>query len=159
MWTSYAYNNNGIIGNGWSGWVGTPTFQLRGKLGLGGQPVFSPRESEVLEPSQMYAVADARSYRIGADGWFPLEAPNATLGLYAMTPWRDAWHWEDSLHSLREMDPPHGDGYNVLFCDGHVLRVKRRDLFYPPRTAHHWNRDNKPHEEAWAPSNWWEFQR
>ena len=37
-WTSYSYNNNGIIGNGWSSWTGMPVFGLRGKLGLGGLP-------------------------------------------------------------------------------------------------------------------------
>ena len=155
LWTSYGYNNNGVIGNGW----GQPVVGLRHDLGLGGQPAFSPREPEVLQPSEMYAVADARSFHHGSEGWFPIEPPNAALGCYTMTAWRDPWHWDNSLHSLREMSPPHGGGYNILFCDGHVMHEKRRDLFYPPRTAHHWNRDNKPHEEAWAPPNWWEFQQ
>ena len=158
-WTSYSYNNNGIIGNGWTGWTESPVAGLRGKLGLGGRPSMVAREPEVAAPSQMYAVADARSYRrTSSPGWFPIEAPNAALGLYAMTPWLNAWHWDNSLQSLRELDPPHEQGYNMLFCDGHIVLVKRNDYFYPPRTAHNWNRDNLPHEEAWAPTSWWVVQ-
>jgi prepilin-type N-terminal cleavage/methylation domain-containing protein/prepilin-type processing-associated H-X9-DG protein len=160
-WTSYSYNHNGIIGNGWSGWTDTPpVVNLRGKLGLGGRPLLVAREPEVAAPSQMYAVADARSYRRGSGpGWFPIESPDRTLGLYGMTPWRDAWYWDGSLQSLEELPPPHEQGYNVLFCDGHVTLVKRIDYFFPPRTAHNWNRDNQPHEEAWAPGSEWVVQR
>ena len=159
-WTSYAYNHNGIIGNGWSGWTDIPVSDLRGKLGLGGLPRLVAREPEVAMPSQMYAVADARSYRRSSGpGWFPIETSNRTLGLYSMTPWLDAWHWDASLQSLKEIDPPHDQGYNTLFCDGHVTLVKRDDFLFPPRTAHHWNRDNQPHEEAWAPRSAWAVQR
>jgi prepilin-type processing-associated H-X9-DG protein len=76
-----------------------------------------------------------------------------------MTPWLNAWHWEPSLQSLEELDPPHAQGYNMLFCDGHALLVKQKDYFFPPRTAHNWNRDNQPHEEAWAPRSWWGVQQ
>jgi prepilin-type N-terminal cleavage/methylation domain-containing protein/prepilin-type processing-associated H-X9-DG protein len=158
-WTSYAYNCNGIIGNGWSGWTATPVVQLRGRLGIGGLPPLVAREPEVAAPSQMYAVADARWYRRGpGSGWFPIEAPNRTLGLYGMTPWLDAWHWDGSLQSLGELYSPHGQGYNMLFCDGHVVLVKRNDFLFPPRTARHWNRDNQPHQEVWAPRNEWAVQ-
>jgi prepilin-type N-terminal cleavage/methylation domain-containing protein/prepilin-type processing-associated H-X9-DG protein len=156
LWTSYSYNNNGIIGNGWSGWTDTPVLGLRGKLGLGGLPQLVAREPEVAAPSQMYAVADARSYRRGpGPGWFPIEPANGTLGLYAMTPWLNAWHWDVSLQSLRELNPPHEQSYNVLFCDGHVALVRRKDYLFPLRTAHNWNRDNQPHQEAWAPGSEW----
>ncbi len=40
-----------------------------------------------------------------------------------------------------------------------ALLVKRHGYLFPPRTAHHWNRDNLPHEEAWAPSSEWVVQR
>jgi prepilin-type processing-associated H-X9-DG protein len=158
-WTSYAYNFNGIIGNGWSGWTETPVVALRGRLGLGSRPPLVAREAEVVAPSQMYAVADARSYRRGpGTGWFPIESPAAALGLYGMTPWLNAWHWDNSLQALRELDPPHVQGFNLLFCDGHVVLIKRNDFFFPPRTARNWNRDNQPHEEAWAPRSWWAVQ-
>ncbi len=159
-WTSYAYNRQGIIGTGWSGWTDLPVAALRGKLGLGGRPPLVARESEVVAPSQMYAVADARWYRRGSEsGWFPIESTSSTLGLYDMTPWLNVWHWDDSLKPLKELGPAHQQGYNVLFCDGHVTLVNRKDLFFPPRTAHHWNRDNQPHEEAWAPRDWWAVQQ
>jgi len=58
-----------------------------------------------------------------------------------------------------ETAPPHGKGYNMLFCDGHVAFVNRRDYLYPPRTARHWNRDNQPHSEAWAPPYYWMVQQ
>ncbi|HWI59066.1 MAG TPA: hypothetical protein VNZ22_17705, partial [Bacillota bacterium] len=160
-WTSYAYNCNGIIGNGWNGGIDMPAaaVSLRGRLGLGGRPQLVTREPEVVAPSQMYAVADARAYRRSAGpGWFPIESAQATLGLYCMTPWRDAWHWDASLQSLSELDPPHEQGYNLLFCDGHVTLVKRNDYLLPSRTARNWNRDNLPHEEAWAPRSEWGVQ-
>jgi prepilin-type N-terminal cleavage/methylation domain-containing protein/prepilin-type processing-associated H-X9-DG protein len=159
-WTSYSYNNNGIIGNGWSGWADTPVFELRGKLGLGGLPRLVAREPEVAAPSQMYAVADARSFRRGTGpGWFPIESHNAALGLCAMTPWLNAWHWDSSLQSLKELAPPHEQSYNMLFCDGHVTSVKRSDYLFPPHSGHSWNRDNRAHEEAWAPGSQWPVQR
>ena len=159
-WISYSYNNNGILGNGWSGWAEMPVFRLRGRLGLGGLPQLVAREPEVAVPSQMYAVADARSFRRGSSaGWFPIEPANGTFGLYSMSPWLHSWHWEPSLQSLRELDPAHGQGYNLLFCDGHVALVKRSDYLFPPRTARNWNRDNQSHEEAWAPRGEWGVQQ
>jgi prepilin-type N-terminal cleavage/methylation domain-containing protein len=159
LWTSYSYNHNGIIGNGWPGWTSTPVLNLRGKLGLGGRPVFEASEPEVTAPSQMYVAGDARSFRRGSgSGWFPIEQPYGALGLNAMTPWRNPWHWDSSLQSLSELSPPHkqGRGYNLLFGDAHVVMVNRKDYFSPPRTARNWNRDNQPHEEAWAPVGEWE---
>jgi prepilin-type processing-associated H-X9-DG protein len=118
------------------------------------------REPEVAVPAEMYAVADARAYRRGAGpGWFPIESTDATLGLYSMTPWVNAWHSDGSLQSLGELAPPHEQSYNMLFCDGHVTSVKRSDFLFPPRTARHWNRDHQPHEEAWAPTSWWAVQQ
>jgi ATP adenylyltransferase len=31
-----------------------------------------------------------------------------------------------------EMAPPHGQGYNILFGDGHVTVVKRNEYLFPP---------------------------
>jgi prepilin-type N-terminal cleavage/methylation domain-containing protein/prepilin-type processing-associated H-X9-DG protein len=156
-WTSYSYNANGIIGNGWNGWTGMPAVLRKwGTLGLGGRPQWVSREPEVVAPSDMYAVADARSLRRGSGpGYFPIEPPNATLGPPMMNPWLKPWQWNQQL---RESDPPHGPGNDMLFCDGHVALVKRNDLLNPRRTAHNWNRDNQPHEELWAPRSEWAVQ-
>lgn len=132
--TSYSYNSSGIA-------------QVPGihpdafRLGLGWYPASGPVEAEVLVPSQMFAVADARTVREEPD--------NAVWGDIAMT----AYYW-----TYRELPPTHAGGYNTLFCDGHVLLFQRKDLLYPPRTAHNWNRDNQPHPEVWAPRNRWVVQ-
>ncbi len=46
---------------------------------------------------------------------------------------RAGWHRDNSSHNLTEMEPPHGDGYDILSCDGRLIQAKRRDLFYSPR--------------------------
>ena len=133
---SYSYNYMGIA----TGFPKCPKsiFQLR--LGLGGLPKFLKKEPGVLAPSEMYAVADARSRIIG----------QAIAGQIKTSPW--------SFAGVNEAVPPHGQGYNILFCDGHVAWVKRSDYLYPPRTASNWNSDHQPHPEAWVPVNLWAIQ-
>ena len=155
-WTSYAYNCNGIVGNDPTG-MPSAVLSLWGTLGLGGRPQWAAREPEVVAPSQMYAVGDARSLKRGSgSGYFPIESPNALLGVPNMSPWLKLWPWHQEL---KESDPPHEQGYNTLFCDGHVVLVKRSDYLFPPRSAQNWNRDNQPHEEAWAPRTGWAVQQ
>jgi prepilin-type N-terminal cleavage/methylation domain-containing protein/prepilin-type processing-associated H-X9-DG protein len=134
-WTSYAYNSTGI------------TFRQRSEsdpsLGLGLRPRNAASEPEVLAPAEMYAVADARPVRLkGGIGGDPRMYP------YRNRPDLD----EDTA-------PPHGQGYNIVFADAHVALVKRSDYLYPPRTAAHWNRDNLPHPEVWAPPSYWLVQQ
>jgi prepilin-type N-terminal cleavage/methylation domain-containing protein/prepilin-type processing-associated H-X9-DG protein len=139
-WTSYSYNSFGI-----GGWLHSP------KLGLGFFPRNSPREQQVVAPSEMYAVADAREHfvpstdYIGGAQWmdpYNLPVGGGIKGTGA------------TIHAPEE-PPPHSQGYNMLFCDTHVASVKRKDYLYPPRTASQWNRDNQPHPELWsAPSQW-----
>ncbi len=132
--TSYAYNSLGV-----GGMRGRPNF------GLGMFPRLAIGEQEVRVPSEMYTVADARSY-YDKD----LDGPT---GKPSMDPWILPPGFVE-----REAEAPHSQGYNVLFGDEHVSLVKRRDLLYPPRTAHSWNRDNQPHPEAWATTNQWAIQ-
>jgi prepilin-type processing-associated H-X9-DG protein len=69
--------------------------------------------------------------------------------------------WSFSCYSYFksvEAPPPHGQAYNILFCDGHAVLVKRNDYLYPPRTACNWNSDNQAHPEAWAPKGLWAVQ-
>jgi prepilin-type processing-associated H-X9-DG protein len=95
-------------------------------------PCTISREPEVVAPSETYAVADARSLRRGSGpGYVPIEPPNATLGAPNMDPWLKPWPWNQKLE---EVDPPHGRGYNMVFCDGHVVLVKRNNYLFPPRT-------------------------
>lgn len=136
--TSYSYNAFGIVG-------------LDGSEGFGlGNDSLSPlvAEPEVRAPSEMFTVADTRTYRdlfIWGEGMV-----KGLTGCIAMLPY---------FAPTEETSPLHGKGYNILFADGHVVLVKRNDLLFPPRTAHNWNRDNQPHSEAWAPRSAWAVQK
>ena len=137
---SYSYNCRGVLGI--ITWVPADPELLRTlNLGLGYPRKSATHEPEVLAPSAMYAVADARA----------VVHPNLIQGQMRMTPWR--------LAGFVEALPPHGQGYNVLFVDGHVVLAKRNDYLFPPRTAQNWNRDNEPHPEAWAPRSHWMVQQ
>ncbi|HUA66610.1 MAG TPA: prepilin-type N-terminal cleavage/methylation domain-containing protein [Alphaproteobacteria bacterium] len=133
---SYAYNWLGYGG----GWLGCPE-SVHQYLGLGFIPTRPMTEElKVRSPSDMYAVPDAR----------PEILSNGIAGVIKMIPWSDS--------NINEASPPHAQGYNILFCDGHVTLVTRRDYLFPPRTAHNWNFDNQPHRELWAPPYLWEVQ-
>jgi prepilin-type N-terminal cleavage/methylation domain-containing protein/prepilin-type processing-associated H-X9-DG protein len=133
-WTSYSYNSCGIT----SPRLGPA--EAATSLGLGARPQNVASEPEVRVPAAMYVVADAR----------PIQLKHAIGGEPIMSPYR--------LDLREEKAPPHGQGYRVLFADGHVTLVKRDAYLYPPRTARNWNRDNQPHEEVWAPRNEWAVQ-
>jgi prepilin-type N-terminal cleavage/methylation domain-containing protein/prepilin-type processing-associated H-X9-DG protein len=138
---SYSYNYMGIA----TGFPGCPKSVYQLQLGLGGLPRNSKNEPGVWAPSEMYAVADARSETAG----------QGIAGGIKMSPWSFSSY---SYFTHIEVAAPHGHGYNILFCDGHVALVKRRDYLYPPRTAANWNSDNQPHPEAWAPVSLWAVQ-
>jgi len=134
---SYSYNGYGI-----AGLEGSP------KLGLGILPRSAALEPEVLAPSEMYTVADSRTFRD-----MPIGGEGVVWGLSG------AIHM-DPYYPFKEETPPlHREGYNIVFGDGHVSLVERSDYLYPPRSAHHWNRDNQPHPEAWAPRSEWVVQK
>lgn len=135
---SYSYNYLGIV----TGWPHCPRSIFHLRLGLGPLPQDTRRETGVLVPSEMYAVADAR----------PEILTNGPAGLIKMLPWA-----MDT--ATREGPPPHGTGYNIAFCDGHVSWVRRSDYLYPPRTAVNWNSDHQQHSEAWAPASMWAVQK
>lgn len=127
---SYAYNSVGMMGN-------IPTESP--PLGLGEINHIMVPDNRVAAPSEMYAVGDTRPINY--------QYMSGYLGRIMMQPWRI---WPGT-----EANPPHADGYNLLFVDGHVSLVKRRDYLYPPRTAQNWNSDHKPHPELWSPTNEW----
>jgi prepilin-type N-terminal cleavage/methylation domain-containing protein/prepilin-type processing-associated H-X9-DG protein len=140
VWSaSYSYNGRGIVGV--ITWQDSPALLQQLNLGLGWPRKRPAVEPEVLAPSEMYAVADARCIARG----------NLVQGQMRMTPWKIAFGGVES-------PSPHAQSYNLLFVDGHVLAVKRSDYLFPPRTAPHWNRDNQPHPEAWAPTSFWVVQ-
>ena len=137
---SYWYNCVGIV----SGWPGCPGSIFQLQLGLGHLPKNSKKESGVVAPSRMYAVADARSEIAG----------RGIAGGIKMSAWSfNCYGYFENV----EAAPPHGQACNILFCDGHVVLVKRSDYLFPPRTASNWNSDNQPHPEAWGlpPTTGW----
>jgi prepilin-type processing-associated H-X9-DG protein len=146
VFSSYAYNYRGIVGEGWAG----AARHVNLTLGLGDRPMTSAPDAGVVAPSQMYAVSDSR--------WWSYHHYQET-GLAAkwnLSPWKYEYHMADGRTVVHvETAPPHSQGYNMLFCDTHIALVKRVDLLYPPRTATHWNRDNQPHPEFWAPTGDW----
>jgi len=150
VFTSYSYNYRGIAGEGQGA-----TNRLPGNLGLGAIPVNSAPESGVLAPSEMYAVADSRWC------YYHHYVESGLMGTWDMSPWKYEYHLDNGTRTVihTETAPPHGQGYNMLFCDGHLAFVKRSDYLYPPRIARHWNRDNQPHPEAWSPTIYWMVQQ
>jgi prepilin-type N-terminal cleavage/methylation domain-containing protein/prepilin-type processing-associated H-X9-DG protein len=150
-WTSYSYNAHGIVGRGWTS---MPAALTNLHLGLGWFAREAAREPEVAAPSEMYVVADARPLRAGTDPVWSMNQPGGMSGDVVMVPWLVPI----GRTCGGEMEPPHGQVYNILFGDGHISPVKRHDYLHPPRTAHNWNRDNQPHPEAWAPWSLWAVQ-
>ena len=153
LFSSYAYNYGGIIGEG--NWIGLPrptgTNRYILSLGLGRAPKADTPEGAIVAPSEMYAVADSR--------WFKYHHFSETglAGKWQMSPWRYVYPLNNPPRTVIHVEtaPPHGPGYNVLHVEGHIALVKRSDYLFPPRTATHWNRDNQPHPEAWAPREEW----
>jgi prepilin-type processing-associated H-X9-DG protein len=129
---SYSYNWSGTG----AGFPGSP--RILKSLGLGRLAKHSKKELQVMAPSDMYAVADARTQIYG----------QGIAGVIKTDPWK----WDN------EAAATHEQGYNILFCDAHVAWVKRSDYLYPPRSATHWNYDDQPHPETWAPVNLWAVQ-
>jgi prepilin-type N-terminal cleavage/methylation domain-containing protein/prepilin-type processing-associated H-X9-DG protein len=142
--SSYSYNAWGIWGYAMAG---SSALSKGPWLGLGDLNVMV-RENRIVNPSQMYAIADNR----------PIQNQNSDgfLGKAEMQPWQLMASSLNARYS--EAPPPHAESYNVLCADGHVEPVKRKNYLYPPRTAQNWNRDNQPHPELWCPTNEWVIQ-
>jgi prepilin-type N-terminal cleavage/methylation domain-containing protein/prepilin-type processing-associated H-X9-DG protein len=142
--SSYAYNGHGMWGYEFHGSKG---FAKGPWMGLGDLKQ-TVRENAIVAPSEMYAVADTRPVQY-------LNDPGL-FGSIEMKPWQI---WPSVLHAKDiEANPPHSQAYNLLFVDGHVSPVKRKDYLYPRRTAQFWNRDHQPHPESWGSISEWVIQ-
>ena len=115
--------------------------------GPGPPPV---RESEVLQPANMIAMADGRLLKVLALPW-----PTPTFRA-------DFWFLlapiQSGKTSATDIEVGLGDGvyqrrhntrFNVLFCDGHVETLKIGDLFTTRSdfVLSRWNNDTQPHRE------------
>ncbi|MGA2246009.1 MAG: type II secretion system protein [Verrucomicrobiota bacterium] len=145
--SSYAYNANGMRGYRYLDENHVAPWR---RLGLGDFDMTVP-ENRVVAPSEMYEVGDTRPIHL--NNWNHIRFNNsAFLGWpVEMNPWQALF---PMMYEI-EAKPPHAAGYNLLFVDGHVNLVKRRDYLYPPRTARNWNRDNQAHPEMWSPTSDW----
>jgi prepilin-type processing-associated H-X9-DG protein len=134
---SYAYNSDGMTGYKKSGRI----LVLGPVLGLGMLNLKVP-DDRIVAPSEMYAIGDSR----------PAGNKNGCRGEILM------WPWKLLFPGTNEVTAPHANGYNLLFVDGHVSLIKRKDYLYPPETAQNWNHDHQPHSELWLPTNEWAVQ-
>jgi prepilin-type N-terminal cleavage/methylation domain-containing protein/prepilin-type processing-associated H-X9-DG protein len=143
---SYSYNGNGV-GLRSSGFNDIPDLGLgtwcdpRG-VSISNTRTVAPsvRESGILVPSEMFAIAESKvSSFADSSSWTGWAACNDYMG-------SDSWRDTQWYYPAR-----HGKNYNVLFCDGHVAGIPRETVYNPTNTARMWNRDHQPHQENWNP--------
>ena len=94
-------------------------------------------DAQIVAPSEMFAIADARS-RSETSGSQSIE-----VGVPAM--WHSGWRPAESEASPNR----HNFRYNVLFVDGHVTAVRRSDFLDAEKSASNCNYDHQPHAETW----------
>jgi prepilin-type N-terminal cleavage/methylation domain-containing protein/prepilin-type processing-associated H-X9-DG protein len=92
--------------------------------GLGRAPDGGPqKESQVVAPSEMYAMMDSRGQS------------TTSLGIYYTRPqwWGCIFAYSEPLSDANpfsmQSPPQHGSFFNVAFCDTHVAPVRIDDLF------------------------------
>ncbi len=145
---SYGYNHTGLrwIGGGPASDGQSAPLGLGGTLGQFGLPPAATRESEVVAPSEMIAMADGfegtvdRRLRgtfasIGRD----LPSPPPATGM-PDTGTRLAWERHRGI-------------VNAVFCDGHVEGPKLARLYFDrdDRALSRWNKDHEPHRDRLPP--------
>jgi hypothetical protein len=100
------------------------------------------RETQVVAPSQLFALMDSR----GGDGGGP--------GAWTGWDWNEgtpAYPFDPTKGGYLALAPQsqHGKVSNVGFGDYHVEQVPLSYLYDVTNSAPHWNVDNKPHPESW----------
>jgi len=126
---------------------------LTNNIGVGvSDPILAPRsDSQVIAPGETFAIMDTiplfpYNYMRGIE-----KSPDGEGRLYFMgTGWTG---WDATGCFWTPVFPgvslPHGQVFNVLFCDGHLTTVLVTNLFDPTKTARNWNFDHQPHRELW----------
>jgi hypothetical protein len=103
------------------------------------------KQSEVLAPSEMVAITEARYW----DSWaIPGYGPGSFYGSDEEFPGNDT---VDPFTVVIQKPAQHGRLFNVLSCDGHVPAMKVADLLQDSKSAQLWNYDHQPHPEGWVP--------
>lgn len=132
---SYGYNASGTYGQGEDAVSPAISLGLSGPAASGSGPGTAIRDSQVLVPSEMFAIADARTTRVLLSA---ASAP-AVIGLDEMY-----------VGGMAPFNAPHGSRFNALYCDGHVQLLMIPDLVDPARCASTFNNDHQPHPESWS---------
>ena len=135
--SSYAYNR---FGTGLGVVPQVATYLGLGDFRTDDAPIEAIPESRVKVPSEMFALADSRIYRLrdSADSPYVRAYDHADIGA-------------NGTYDPREINTPrHKKGFNVVFCDGHVSLIKGADFIDRRRTARNWNNDHEPHPETWG---------
>jgi prepilin-type N-terminal cleavage/methylation domain-containing protein/prepilin-type processing-associated H-X9-DG protein len=154
---SYGYNDFGTWGR--------PSLDY--SLGLGVAQYPSPgdppawlwiisapkRENRVAHPSDMLATGDAVLGDL--DSSVPVGLPSLSA-VWAGPPM--TWYTQIMLSkpdglNVRVYRLRHGAKWNMGFCDGHVEKLKPKNLFdiSNDSVARRWNNDHQPHNYGWNP--------
>jgi prepilin-type N-terminal cleavage/methylation domain-containing protein/prepilin-type processing-associated H-X9-DG protein len=112
-------------------------------LGLG-VPFYGLPAVRVVKPSEMFAIGESRMFtNFSALGYFPMPNGFGWDQMYAGQLY-DADH--QYLYSFPRR---HGQNYNQLLCDGHVVAMEPLKLHNPTNSAVFWNNDHREHREWW----------
>jgi prepilin-type processing-associated H-X9-DG protein/prepilin-type N-terminal cleavage/methylation domain-containing protein len=160
IWNSHpeaetAYDDYGYNANGLGPWVLGPRVSTNNSLGLAQHfllpssiPVAHVSESEVVSPSEMFAIGDAffGSPSIIVDGV-------NVLGRASDSVVSSLGHGFPDPESTKRSFARHQGKANVVFCDGHVESPTLQFLFEDTSDAVlvRWNRDHLPHREKLSP--------
>jgi prepilin-type N-terminal cleavage/methylation domain-containing protein/prepilin-type processing-associated H-X9-DG protein len=146
---SYGYNAWGAGGGGLGGRTDPPESP-------GQWPQHVPtRESQVIAPADMIAIADGYSAYKSAHSSTGTHFENAEgILVESEVIGRGQWIESDVLNDLAHPDEArrrHRGKLNVIFCDGHVEAPGIEALFFRKSdgAVKHWNADNEPHREQW----------
>ena len=115
------------------------------------------KETQVVSPSRMFAIADSHFEAFFLDG-----TNQCALGVSSLDfgP-ADTYKWVDTppgtplallVESAAERRR-HNDRRNVVLCDGHVEHLAPSGMFnyHDDSVLSHWNNDNQPHRELLPP--------
>ncbi len=143
QWTNRASQCPAYQGAVFSG-VGSYSYNVFGtgnerfQFGLNGL-----REQGVLAPSEMFAIADARVLPV--DVWLN------NLGFVTLLPTGCIFMQVNFAADLgtEPQGLRHGNGFNFLYCDGHVDLIRRSYFMNRTNSWQYWNNDRQPHQETW----------
>ena len=118
-------------------------------LGLGDEGTAPVRESQVVSPSDMFAVGDTFFDENPLGGHLFL----SNVFMYQVFSDLTIRGLPPGNPATQAMRQRHGGRWNMAFCDGHVESLRISDLFDLSNSlvAARWNNDHQPRNQGWAP--------